>query len=67
MGWSFLVKLRRQTDRQIDTLRRSIIVPGGANNEYRGGFCGSGIGFRGSGGGFLVLVAVVACHYVYYH
>ena len=39
----------------------------GANNEYRAGFCGSGIGFCGPGGGFLVLVDVVACHYVYYH
>ena len=33
------------------------IWSGGANNEYQGG----------PGGGFLVLVAVVACHYVYYH
>ena len=49
------------------TLRHSIIVPGGANNEYRGGPGGPGIGFCSPGGGFLVLVAVVACHYVYYH
>ena len=49
------------------TLRRSIIVPGGANNESRGGPGGPGTGFCSSGGGFLVLVAVVACHYVYYH
>ena len=40
---------------------------GGANNEYRGGPGGPGTGFCSPGGGFLVLVAVVACHYVYYH
>ena len=49
------------------TLRRSIIVPGGANNEYRGGPGGPGTGFCGPGGGFLILVAVVACLYFYYH
>ena len=38
--------------------------PGGANNESRGG---PGTGFCNPGDGFLVLVAVVACHYVYYH
>ena len=41
--------------------------PGGANNESRVGFCGPGTGFCGPGGGLLVLVDVVACHYVYYH
>ena len=39
----------------------------GANNEYRGGPGGPGTGFCSPGGGFLALVAVVACHYVYYH
>ena len=41
--------------------------PGGANNESRGGPGGPGAGFCGPGGGFLVLVDVVTCHYVYYH
>ena len=36
----------------------------GANNEYRGG---PGHGFCGPGGGFLILVAAMACHYFYYH
>ena len=36
----------------FDTLRRSIIVPGGANNEYRGGPGGPGTGFCSPGGGF---------------
>ena len=40
---------------------------GGAHNEYRGGPGGPGTGFCSPGGGFLVLVAVVACHYVHYH
>ena len=40
---------------------------GGANKEYRGGPGGPGTGFCGPGGGFLVLVDVVACHYVYYY
>ena len=41
--------------------------------EYRGAkFCHrcntvDTSGFYGPGGGFLVLVAVVACHYFYYH
>ena len=39
----------------------------GANNEYRGGPGGPGTGFCTPGGGLLVLVSVVACHYVYYH
>ena len=51
----------------VVTLRRSIIVPGGANNESPGGPGGPGTGFCSPGDGFLVLVAVVACHYVYYH
>ena len=38
---------------------------GGASNEYRGGPGGPGIGFCSPGGGFLILVAVVACHYGY--
>ena len=46
------------------TLRRSIIVPGGANNKYRGGFCGSDIGFYGPRHG-LVVINVVASHYTY--
>ena len=37
------------------------------NNELRGGPGGPGTGFCGSVGGFLVEVAVVACHYVYYN
>ena len=41
--------------------------PGGANNESRVSFCGPGIGFCGPGVGSLVLVDVVACHYIYYH
>ena len=36
----------------------------GANNEHRVGFCGSGIGSCGPGGG-LVVINVVASHYVY--
>ena len=40
---------------------------GGANNEYRGCPGGPGTGFCSAGGGFLVLVAVVACHCLYYH
>ena len=40
---------------------------GWANNEYRGGPGGPGTGFCSPGDGFLVLVAVVACYYVYYH
>ena len=44
-----------------------LIVPGGANNEFRGGRGGPGSGFGGPGGGFLILIDVVACHYVYYH
>ena len=39
----------------------------GANYEYRGGPGGPGTGCCSPGGGVLVLVAVVACHYVYYH
>ena len=35
------------------------------NNEFPGGPGGPGAGFCGPGGGFLVLVAVVACHYGY--
>ena len=41
--------------------------PWGANNESLGGPGGPGSGFGSPGGGFLVLVDVVACHYVYYH
>ena len=41
--------------------------PWGANNESLGGPGGPGTGFCSPGGGFLVLVAVVACHYFYYH
>ena len=41
--------------------------PWGANNESPGGPGGPGTGFCSPGDGFLVLVAVVACHYVYYH
>ena len=41
--------------------------PWGANNESLGGPGGPGTGFCSPGGGFLVLVDVVACHYVYYH
>ena len=37
------------------TLRPSIIVPGGANNEYRGGPGGPGTGFCSPGGGFFSL------------
>ena len=40
-----------------------MIVHWGANNEYTGG---PGTGFCGPGGGFLILVAVVACHHFYY-
>ena len=47
------------------TLRRSIIVPRGANNEYGDGPGGPGTGFCSPGGVFLVLVAVVAYHYIY--
>ena len=36
----------------VDTLRHSIIVPGGANNESRGGPGGPGAGFCSPGGGF---------------
>ena len=36
----------------------------GANNEYTGGPDGPGIGFCGPGGG-LVVISVVASHYVY--
>ena len=36
----------------------------GANNEYQGGFCGSGIGFCGPRDG-LVVINVEASHYVY--
>ena len=32
-----------------------------------GGFGGPGCSFGGPGGCFLVFVAVVACHYSYYH
>ena len=39
----------------------------GSNNEYTGNPGGPGTGFCNPGGGFLVLVDVVACHYVYYH
>ena len=45
-------------------LRRSIIVPRGANNEYLGGPGGPGTGFC-SPGVVLVVVEVVASHYVY--
>ena len=38
-----------------------------ANDEYRDGPGGPDTGFCSSGDDFLVLVAVVACHYVYYH
>ena len=37
---------------------------GGAYNEYRGGPRGPGAGFSGPGGGLLILVEVVACHYI---
>ena len=37
------------------TLRRSIIVPGRANNEHRGGPGGPGTGFCGPGDGLLNL------------
>ena len=40
---------------------------GGAITSPGVGFCGPGPGFCGPGGGVLVLVDVVACHYVYYH
>ena len=40
---------------------------GGGNNEYTGGPGGPGTGFCGPGIGLLILVDVVACHYVYYH
>ena len=46
-----------------NTLKPLIIV-GGANNEKGGG---PGKGFAGPGGGFFVLVAVVACHNFYFH
>ena len=46
------------------TLRRLIIVHRGANNEYTGGPGGPGTGFCGPGGG-LVVINVVASHYVY--
>ena len=36
-----------------NTLRRSIIVPGEANNEYRGGPGGAGSGFGVTGGVFV--------------
>ena len=38
---------------------------GGPNNSYGGGPGGPGTGFCSPVGGFLVLVAVVACHYSY--
>ena len=46
------------------TLRRSIIVPGGLITSPGVGFCGPGTGFCGPGGG-LVVINVVASHYVY--
>ena len=58
---------RKKLDYSPSTLRRSVIVPRGPNNESRGGPSGHGASFCGPGGGFLVLVDVVACHYVYYH
>ena len=56
---------------------RFAVIVSGKNKvhmaEYRGAkFCHrcntvDTSGFCGPGGGFLVLVAVVACHYFYYH
>ena len=45
------------------TLRLLIIVPGGLITSPRGGPGGPGTGFCSPGGGFLVLVAVVACQW----
>ena len=47
-----------------NTLRRLIIVHLGANNEYTGGPGGPGTGFCGPEGG-LVVINVVASHYIY--
>ena len=51
----------------VCTLRPLILVPGGLINRGRAGPGGPGTGFGGPGGSFLVLVAVVACHYSYYY
>ena len=50
----------------VCTLRRSIIVPGGLITSPGVGFCGPGTGFCGPGGG-LVVINVVASHYVSPH
>ena len=39
----------------------------GPHNESLGGPGGPGTGLCGPGGGFLLLVDVVACHYIYHH
>ena len=57
---------RMYTHTCVRTLRRSIILPGRANNEYVRGPSGPGSGFCGRAGGFIS-VAVVACHYFDYY
>ena len=52
------------------TLEDGIIVVGvifDIGGGLGGGVGGPGGAFGGPGGDFLVLVAVVACHYFYYH
>ena len=41
--------------------------PGGGFGGPGAGFGGPGGGFGGDGGVFLVIIAIVACQYSYYH
>ena len=59
-----LPQLSRQFRDQNNSQRHNKNRTGGANNEYRGGPGGPGTGFC-SPGVVLVVVNVVASHYVY--